>query len=418
MINKRKCLLRSAIIAFVLLIFTYFLGNLPYSIMGEKLFLKKAVALHEIIKKEKGNKDVLDDVLFVNVAYDKEMRPYCDTLMGWCGSIPVTNRHKLLELLKYLKKQEEIEQESGGNYYKFILLDVSFGSVKTEWDPELFSLIKSMPRIVVPYREDEKIVDEGLMEKARLAKYLQFIQVAGFTKYPYFIKTNDKRWEKTIPAEMFEKTTGRKIKKLGPFYFDGWRMAKRSCFLSLDVWPDYWYNLGMDLLNDTLTMVVSGTDTTLLVGENRLYNSSKLTKNKYIIIGSHYRYGDDMHNTFKGDMAGAALCYNAFHSMIHNQYLVNPFIVLFLFFMYFILAIIVLGDGKERIISSKWFKKLRKRWKLVVFLSISFLGTFIVLKVSSLLIFVVFGKIIEIFIVSIVFSIMSLIVKFNKIIQS
>lgn len=417
--SRKNRVVWSAIIALGLLVLSYIVGNLPFSIMGEKLLLKKAVAFYGLFHDEKGNEEVLDSALFINVCYDKVMTPMHDTLNGWCGSVPVTDRHKLLELLEFLKDKEDAEQkESGTPYYKYILLDVFFGNdAYTKEDAELFSLISSMDRVVIPYRENEKIADEHLMKKAFLSKYSQFIPVAGFTKYPYYIRSKSKHWEKTLPAKMFEEMTGRKIKKVGPLYFEGWRLAKRSCFLPLDICPNYWHNLGMDLLRDTLTVTQFGHDTTY-TGNGFLYRSSKLTKNKYIVIGSHHpKVGDDMHNTFKGDMAGAALCYNAFYSMKEDQYRINYFVVLIMFLAFFALSYFILCGGREMVFATKWFKKLKTGWKMVVFFFLSFFGTVLVLKLLSLIIFVVFGKVVEMLVVSIAFSLLLLIVKFNKQIQ-
>ena len=405
---RKKYILWSAVIALGFLILSYFVSNLPYSIMGEKQLLRKFETL-------KNSKWVMDPAtaLFINVNYDKEMRPECDSILGWCGRIPVTDRHKLLELLQYLKRQEEKEP----NYYKYILLDVFFGAdVKTEWDDELFSTILSMPRIVIPYRKNERIADERLMGKAYLAKYNQSINVAGFTKYPYYLKTGKRRWEKTLPAAMFEELEeGRKIKKFGPIYFEGRRLAKRSCFLALNQWPEpEWQNLGMEMLGDTLSVVQSKTDT-LIVGKRYLYDCPDMTRNKYIIIGSYM--GDDMHGSFKGNLSGAAINYYAFCAMKEDQYLIHSSF-LWLFLVYFVITYIIIDDKKGKLLTSRWFNKLSKREKIIVFFSIMFISSFLGLKLVTIVLYVIYDRVYEIFIVSAIYSIMASIITLKKHIQS
>ncbi|MCR4847731.1 MAG: hypothetical protein K5920_02625 [Bacteroidales bacterium] len=370
-----------------------------------------------MIKSGDNDCNALDSVLFINVNYDKVMQPYCDPRSGWCGRVPIVDRHKLLLLLQFLKTQEEKAKVLNEEYYKFILFDVFLGDdVTTEWDNELFSTILSMPRIVIPYREGERIADERLMQKAFLAKYSQSILIAGFTKYPYYIRTKKGEWEETLPAAVFEEMTGRKIKKIGPLYFDGWRLAKRSCFLPLDVCPNYWQNLGVDLLDDTLIISQNGISTICQIGDNRLLNSPNLTKNKIIVIGSDQ--GDDMHNTFKGELAGAAVNYNALVSMQKGRYRIELLPVLFLLVVYFLLTCYILGNGKMRILDSEWYRKLKTIWKILIFFLLALFGCYFVLKLCCILLFFLFDRIFEIFIVSILFSLLSFVLEFKKYILS
>lgn len=399
--TKKKRLIWSAVISIGLLVLSYWVCNLPLSLTGEAVLLKELNTIH--IRDAKN--EIADSVRFINVSYDRVMVPLIssgitdngDTIPIPQGRIPITDRHKLLKLLQYLKEKDD---------YAYILLDVFFGDEKTEFDDELFSTIMSMSRIAIPYREDEMLADESLKHKAFLSKYSFSIWETGFTKYQYYRKTKKGNTERTLPAAMFEDYTGRRIKKIGPIYWEDGHFAKRSNFLSIDVLPpDKWYNLGMDLFDDTLGV---------FVGDEMLYDSPNLTKGKYIVIGRIDN--DDMHETIRGELPGSVIVFNAFYSMKNGQYQIEWWFIMLLFAIYFSMTycLVFSNGGKEVIVKSSWYKNLKMGWRIVIFLLLSWLGYASVLGMLSLIMYLWLGKVFEFFIVSNVFSAMSLIVKFNK----
>lgn len=397
---KKKRIIWSAVISIGLLVLSYWVGNLPFSLTGEAVLLKGLNAL----QLRDAKNEIADSVLFVNVSYDRVMVPLIDSAKTGNGAsipipkgrIPITDRHKLLKLLQYLKEKDD---------YAFILLDVFFGDEETEFDDELFSTIMSMSRIVIPYREGEKFADESLKHKAFLSKYSYSIWETGFTKYQYYRKTKKSGWEKTLPAAMYEDSSGKKIKKTGPICWEDGHFAKRSNFLSIDVLPDKWYNLGMDLLDDTLGV---------FVGDERLYDNPNLTKGKYIVIGRIDN--DDMHESVRGELPGSVIVFNAFYSMKRGQFQIKWWFVMLLFAIYFSMTycLVFSSSGKEVITNSSWYKNRKMGWRIVIFLLLSWLGYASVLGMFSLMMYLWLGKVFEFFIVSNVFSAMSLIVKFNK----
>lgn len=318
----------AAIIAFIFLIISYWVTNLSFPISGEKALLTEwEFMLHKVWPKDT---EMTDSVLLVNVSFDKELIPAYDDKGMPLGMKEITNRRKLLMLLNHLKEQDK---------YKYILLDVLFDdTVKTKYDSLLFNTIASMPRIVIPCHTDIQLADSILMAKAAMADYRTTHSESDFVRYAYL---PDGR--KSIPVRMYEDLTGRSILNHGIIFSDGLRLARSSMVLTFDLiandWYDQkgnriWYNLGADLLNDSI--VETGES-----GSGLLYEVPELTNGKYIIIGAFQ--GDDTHNTFMGDMAGVVINFNAFTSLVKGRHIVSLWLVLILFVSFFIMAYLALG---------------------------------------------------------------------------
>lgn len=392
--SRKERIIWSAVIALGFLMLSYFFANISFSIKGEKMLLRRV----ELVRNRfwPREKKVIDSVLFVNVAYDKEMRPAFDEFGDSLGVKPITDRRKLLKMLKILKNR---------NDYKYILLDVHFGeNTQTEWDSLLFETIEAMPRILIPKHTDEVLADERLKVKAGMASFGESFWVYGFTKYPYYWKN-----QKTIPVKMYEETKGRELKKIGPLYFDGWRLTKGCEFLPLEITANtpyddggdkIWYNLGVDLLED-----------------GALSSNSQLTKDKYIVVGSFQ--GDDMVSTFKGSLSGAVVNYNAFHSLMSGKHRVSLGFSILLFVLFFILSYNILNHGQreKKEFFKNWMEKKGLFWKVTLFLLLPLVKYNLILQGVCVLVYLAFGRIIEVMLVSAAFYYFSLIVKLKKQIQ-
>lgn len=400
--NNRKRILWSAVIGLGFLALFYFIGNIPFSIKGEKMMLKWVEFVKEDVLKVNENK-YIDTLLFVNVNYDKEMRPVCKDGIP-LGRLPITDRQKLLSMLQYLKQKDD---------YKYILLDVRFGDdVKTQWDSALFATIESMSRIIIPYHSDMKLADVQLKEKAGLADYYESFWVYGFTKYPYYKKN-----EKTLPVKMYEDVTGRSFKKWGPFYLDGWRLANGCEFLSLDIKANsdlydngklVWYNLGTHLLKDSIPELK-------YKGQSSLFESTELTKGKYIVIGSYD--GDDMVSTFKGCLSGAVIQYDAFCSLKKGRHKVSYGFSLFWFILFFFLSFRILNEENKQKKLDRFIGEKRLVWRITLFLLLPLITYNLILQFCCIVIYLVFDKVFEVLLISTIFYYFSLIVKLKNQIQ-
>lgn len=411
--SQKKRLFLSLPLTIGFLLFSYWVTNLRFPISGEKLLLTKIEKLHYFFWPRENN--FIDSVLFINVTYDKELRTIVDEDSIPLGKTHITDRHKLLRLLQYLQEKDE---------YKYILLDVFFGNdVSTEWDEELFATIESMPRIVIPCHSDEKLADKRLMKKAGLADYLVTFSESDFVKYPYFCDT-----AQSMPVKMYEDITGRKIKKHGIFYTDGWHIVRSSIVLTFElqanklyaddkdvIYADtkdkIWLSLGMDLLDDSIPEMD-------VMGDSLLYKQPDLTRNKYIVIGSFK--GDDTHNTFLGDMPGSIINFNAFISLLHNHHIVSVSLVIFLFFVFFFMSYLTLSRKKlqdllKELTEKSQNKRVRKCLHFFIWLC-SWIGYSSLLSILCITTYIALGEAYDIFITSTMFYLLSLsLARFNKI---
>ncbi|MBQ8098993.1 MAG: hypothetical protein IJ244_05665 [Bacteroidaceae bacterium] len=326
--QEKKRILYSALLAFLFLIISYWVTNRRFPVSGEKGLLTIVEKVCELCSRHE--EQPADSVLFINVTYDKEPRPILDEMGIPSGRTPITDRHKLLKLLQHLQQK---------NDYKYLLLDVFFGDdITTEWDSALFHTIQTMERIVIPCHRDQMLADEKLRSKAGLADYNIVTTESDFVKYPYITHR-----QKSLPLKMFEEVTGRKISRHGIFYTDGWRLARNSIILTFDIrasemYDDegnkIWYNLGMDLLGDSIPELN-------LKGDRLISESPQLTSQKYIVIGSFL--GDDMHTTFVGELSGAVINFNAFLSLMNGHHIVSFTLALILFVVFFMLFYLILS---------------------------------------------------------------------------
>lgn len=367
--------------------------------------LTKLEILHDYLWPREN--EAIDSVLFVNVTYDKELRPITDEFGTPSGRTQITDRHKLLRLLQYLKRN---------NDYKFILLDVFFGNdVQTERDEELYATIDSMERIVIPCHSDAVIADERLAKKAGLADYLVTFSESDFVKYPYFCDS-----AKSIPVMMYEEVTGRKIEKHGIFYTDGWHLVRSSIVLTFDLRANetyadngdkIWNNLGMDLLDDSIPELNA-------TGDSLLYKQPEMTRNKYIVIGS-FR-GDDTHTTFLEDMSGAVINFNAFISLLHGHHIVSATLAILLCIIFFSLSYLTLSrkrlkDLLEEMAESSQNKSMRVVLKVLIWLC-SWIGYSLLLSIMCVITYILLGEAYDIFITSTMFYLFNLsITLFEKI---
>lgn len=402
--SRKKRIICSALTALGFLVLYYFVSNLPFSVKGEKLLLRKVETVRNTFWPRKTKE--IENVLFINVDYDREMRPVFDIKGNKLGERPFTDRHKLLRLLQFLGEKGD---------YKYILLDIFFADeVKTEWDSALFAKIDSLPRIVIPSEayENEKLADESLRAKSGKVSYNESFWVYGCAIYPYY-------WgkEKSLPLMMYEETTGRHLKKFGPLYFDGWRLAKGCEFLSLDVTANNyfyddgnrcWYNLGSEVLGDE-------EDSSFV----KLVDYPEMFKDKYIVVGSFQPYGngDDMVSTFKGPLSGAVINYNAFCSLMRGCHKASFVIAVFLYLLFFGVSYVMLGSGREKEKLQEWADSKGKSWSVICFLLLPWAKSKLVLQLSIVVVYLVFGKVLPLLLISTAFYYLSLFIKLKNRIQ-
>lgn len=131
--RNKSPLIISAINAVVLFLLCYFVDNLPYSFVGDATLGQHFEQLKQYFQSPK--EDIPEDLLLVNVAYDRELADVTDEFGLPKGNIDITDRKKLYDFLTKLQKAD----------YKYIILDVSFSEeYRTENDSTLYSVISQV----------------------------------------------------------------------------------------------------------------------------------------------------------------------------------------------------------------------------------------------------------------------------------
>lgn len=317
---KRKfpLIIISAAHALLMLFLLYVLGNLPYSLGGELALMQKLNIFRETVSPDGHN--VPDDILPVNVSYDKELIDWVDDYGLPVGTMAITNRQKLLDFLTLAK---------ASNNYRYILLDVFFEKgFDTPVDSALFATIASMDNIVIPCHNDGIIADTRLVSKSAIADYSTSIFENNFIKYEYFTRRNV-----SLAWKMYSDITGSKHSQFGPFVFIDKELSNKSLFLNLQINPGInayssqgekqFYNLGEDLLN-----------------VSELINFDDLFKDRIIIVGDFTE--SDIHDTYLGKMPGGYINYNAYLQLEQGAHKVKWLSMLVLFIIYFLLSYVLL----------------------------------------------------------------------------
>lgn len=401
--HNRIFLLISLTIAIVMLYICYVMSNFPETFGDENLTFKEYRMLSERLLDSNRKQSIPDDILLVNVCYDRELVTVNDDENFECGNIDVTDRGKLLKFLELAKRK---------NNYRYILLDVFFSeNYTTQNDSALFATIKSMDRIVIPRHSNKNLCDSTLIEKTALSDYTITIKENNFTKYEFF----NSEYQPSIAMKMYQDSARAKIRNFGGeygLYFMNGKLIRRSIILNFPIYFNSrissegklnYYNLGSDILN--------------IPNENII---SELIKGKYIVIGDMLM--NDIHSTIIGEVPGSLINLNAYQALKNGKQYVSLVFMGVLFFIFFIITYLSI----KRISISRLLIRPQNRNSIAIKILlriwhsslVQFLYQFIVpiftlallLKVVSLLFFAM-GESFEILILSSVFIIIVKIVK-------
>lgn len=314
-IKQRKKVILISLCNVVVLLFLGYLINNQAIFTGEDLnkyawmeWIKDKCGLSKEIKEKK-------DVLFVNVAYDKQLIDSYDKYGMPVGNIDITDRSKLLSFLQTLQKT---------NTYKYIFMDIRFEKgYNSPEDSALFSQIRNMRNIVVANHEDIELVDTALSIKTGFNDYPTTIIESNFSRYEYL--KND---QVSVPLFAYRDLTGNTIDRHFLFYTSNHRLCYKSLFINVPIedWSEYneqqqkmYYNLGNDIL------------------ENYSNNDiAQLTKGKYVVIGDMV---EDIHDTYSGPRPGSVITYYSFIALLNGKHLVRYGLLFFLSLIYFIISI-------------------------------------------------------------------------------
>ncbi len=352
--------------------------NLNIALSGEKTVLKYWNSFTDWISSG-WDKAVPEDVVFINVSYDKQLVDIEDEFGIPLGNSAVTDRQKLTRLLDII--------DSSGSY-KYVLLDVFFESgYETDADSTLFGHIAAMDRIVIPKHIDGTLACDILDTKAAYADYATSINENDFTKYQLF-----GTFGVSMPLKAYIETIGHSVKMDGLFYADNGKLARKVVFPKMYVRVDSpyrqdgqkaFFNLGADILD-----------------AERDVDWADFFRGKYIVIGSFA--DDDIHSTYAGNYSGSLIIYNVFLSLINGQHKIPFVLILIYYLIFFVMAYLMLRGGNDVPQSWAWV------WtKLFVLYSV-------ILTIVCIFVFVIWGQAHDIFITSTFFSIVDLVNRRTK----
>lgn len=408
----------SIIIALSLVVFSYWSANTLSYFSGEKSLL----GMYETFKNLRGNKRFadfdVDSVLYINVSYDKILRPYragdFDEVQGRVG---VTDPHKLYKLLSELKKNDN---------YKYIILDVFFEKgLSLSEDSLLHNLILNTPWLVIPNHTNREIANPSLLAKSGIADYKVNFAERDFVKYPFIVDG-----QPSMALKMYEELSGKKINKKGLIYHENGRIVRNAPILIFETGISHlskfdgelktWYNLGFELLDDSIA-------DTGEKGEKILYGNTDFTKNKYIVIGAMDM--DDIHNTYLGEISGPVIHLNAFLTLDKGKHKYSYLMLICMFITFFVLTFLAFSgislsdylnqkvrkEGERLHQLIKFKDKLRfgivkqiYRWSAYL---VSITGSFVFLIIPNWILYEFCGEAYEVLWLTIFFTILPIILK-------
>lgn len=391
----------SCLFAVGILLLSYFASNFVYPLDGS---LSPIMWTEILLNRKKPN--LPDDLLLVNVSFDKELRNYYqplvmtkddgkDTISYICqGKIAVTDRSKLFTFLSEAKR---------ANNYKYIFLDIRFQD-RVEADTistSLYELISSMDRIVVAKHSSIEQSSPILANKSAYSDAPISKMESNITRLPLLYNN-----ESTLPMYAMEDYTNCKLRYFGPFYFMDGHLCSRTIFPTFSVY----FNDIDDAFSspDKYQFVNLGQIVSYQINCPEDFPISSETDNKYVLIGD---FINDTHDTYLGEqLAGPLILFNMFMNLMDHKHYVSFWGTVFLFVLYSLIALFIIED--KHILDFPYLKSLNTS-KIGFFIS-SFVSLSIIFVVLTILSYVVFGLIYDVFIPSVSFSILSLWIRFKK----
>lgn len=408
--EKRKIIF-SLCSAFLLIVATYFTNNLSV-FTGEskaRLYITQKVCdrigVHNTIN--------YGNTIFYNVGYDKALIPVTftgealptktDTMpenidslserINTLGNRAITDRKTLLDFLKLLERS---------NVYKYIIVDVTFDKRDhTPYDKELFSQIKKMRDVAVGIDYNNDFPDSSLIYEGKAA-YVSYM-VTG-------IKTYFTRWEylsskqHSMPLLAYEgiyKNIHEKCYGKGFFsiYTLGGKPCQNTSYLTLDNNCTNGFFYKIDLGNWLMDPYSSP--------QQHIDDLKVSTKDKVVIIGD---FINDLCGTYVGEVPGSILIARALATLEEEKNIVNPLIELLWFLTFFSITLFIKKDKSI----TKRIPLIRKIPYKIVHFTFSLLTFSTVLVILSTIEYIVFDRITSLVLPLVFFTVLKLIIQFNK----
>ena len=383
----------SLVFAIFISIGCYFINNCPYP-FWDKLGLYSKL---EFLLRNLASSDFdAEDVVFIDISYDKQIADYFYDEGFNKGTIAVTDREKLIRYLSILKNSN----------YNFIFLDVRFEEgVHAHQDTVLADLLKKMPRLLYSKHSNIETNKMFISEKAAINDYFTTITSTNFTRYPFL--QNDSA---SAPLRLYLEThpKAKPIKRHGIFYTCGGSLCQNSPFMTIPV--DFkstfvgtganFHYLGSDYFDQD-----NQDNQELRVTDKDMQADAN---DKIVIIGD---FISDLHDTYAGLQPGSFLVYLAYKELVNGKHLLAWPFISFMIIVYFLISIFILNN------KSLWdfvpvIKKVKS--KLLLFI-LNLFGYSTVLSIVTILMYLGFRTTYNIVFPSLFFSILSTIISYKKV---
>lgn len=381
--SRRKTFWFSLVNAIILIMVCYFADNLKYSILSGPSVGQRIEQFKELVGA--GTDSILDEYVFINIAYDRQLVSVTDEYGLPKGEIDITNRHKLNELLCQLN-----------NSHKYVMLDVLLSKqYSSDCDSVLVQSILNTERICVSQSSTYDLIDDRLNAKAGYTDYAAHIMENNFVKYEF---ENDGR--PTMPYMAYQTLSGNNpINSLGPIYWSNGHIAWNSLTLRFPI--KLWHNA----INDNPESEFAMQEKHILnLGSDILeigIDIPRLVKDKIVVIGDFTE--DDIHDTYLGQMAGPVINVNALEALRNKEIEIPWSLIIFLLGLYTI-------SSYQAVRNSISFDDLLRRFHInsnFVKYILSFIGYSFLFAIVSSVIYLISGIDINILIPSLWFSFLS-----------
>lgn len=335
---KRKLVI-SILVSVSVLLLSYFMGNTSSPMAGEKAVLVRLNNWKSFLNLNRDS--VPDDVLLINVAFDKALTDYSEEGMP-IGQFTITDRQKLLRFLTKAR---------AANNYRYIMMDVIFErGIETEYDSILFHTIADMPRMVIPVHDDAPLQDSILYTMAANGDYSITHDETDFVRFQFMHDDVP-----SMPLVMYKASTGLDIRRNGLFYTSNGHLCTNGLTLKLPIRISGAYMNTKDgaihRAQRERSYIYMGAD---VLDVDSIIPISEQIEGKIIVIGD---FNTDVHRTYAGKQPGSVICLNAYYALLRGEHLVSyPFMV-FLFFVYLVISLLMLnGKTLDTFVSNPMLK--------------------------------------------------------------
>lgn len=382
-------------------ILCYLMNNCPYPYWDS---LDKFTWMEYFLSNIKPDSTDTSDALFINISHDKQIvdvnfvrhlgdpgykgedYTFRSDTFGLHGTIDITNRETLLNFLKKAEK---------AGTYKYIFLDIRFEeNINTETDSLLHAQISRMRNVAYSTHSDIKDHEKADHSKAAINDYFTTRINTSFTRWQYL--QDGKKSTPLLIYTSVDTIHNKTIKKWGPFYYSNGQLCQNSPFMRIP--EDFrkvacykYLDLGPEILTDW-----ADND----IWEQRL-------RDKVVFVGD---YEKDVHDTYNGKQPGSYLIYLAYKELCEGRHLVSWKSIGFLFVIYVIISIFIMNR------KSIWqyiprIKNIKNKLTLFV---LDMFGYGFLLSLLSIVFYVWFNDIYNVFFPSLIFSVLSLISSYKN----